>query len=208
MLITESKFRRLVRRVIAESSHNQLDNITEQNISDALFSAVMKHCDGKQPSHSGVEDDAIVEEVIENVFHSEDEKTKLKMTNFAYDSILDVVYKHFTGFDISPNSLKRDCINAASEILGNINSGYGDILNTISNTKTLKDFASGDVQSKIKDMLLQSMSQEDVEMMGGKIDALVSLAIKQYENELDMGVSSDVALENAMDYLKSFYDFE
>ena len=196
MLITESKFRRLVRRVIAESSHNQLDNITEKSISDVLFSTVMKHCDGKQPSYSGVEDDAIVEEVIEKVFHSEDENTKLKMTNFAYDSILDVVYKHFSGLSIDPSSLKKDCANAAHKILSNIN------------TSALKSFTSGDVQNKIKDMLLQSMSQEDIEMMSGKIDTLVQFAVDEYESDVDSGVSSDVALENAMDYLKSFYDFE
>ena len=195
MLITESKFRKLVRRVIAESSHNQLGDITEQSISDVLFNTVMKHCDGKQPSFSGVEDDAIVEEVIEKVFHSEDENTKAKMTNFAYESILDVVYKHFSGLSIDPSSLKKDCVSAAYKILSNIN------------TSTLKNFASGDVQNKIKDMLLQSMSQDDVEMMSGKIDSLVALAVEQYENELDTGTSSDVALENAMDYLKSFYDF-
>tara|TARA_B100000035_G_C20766908_1_gene450873 strand:- start:12 stop:599 length:588 start_codon:yes stop_codon:yes gene_type:complete len=195
MLITESRFRKLVRRVIAESSHNQLGDITEQSISDVLFNTVMKHCDGKQPSFSGVEDDAIVEEVIEKVFHSEDENTKAKMTNFAYESILDVVYKHFSGLSIDPSSLKKDCVSAAYKILSNIN------------TSTLKNFASGDVQNKIKDMLLQSMSQDDVEMMSGKIDSLVALAVEQYENELDTGTSSDVALENAMDYLKSFYDF-
>ena len=222
MIIKESSLRKYIREIICETYQIE-DDINHEKIKDILSNTIYYNCDNKFPEYSGIETREIASEFFVELFYINGEARESNRSGQAnlekaYRIVMDVIEKHFTGMSIDNANLDRDCERVAPAIMNAIKQtdsyrSHLEGLKPLINAKKLQDFASGNMENevsvheKIKNSILKDMTQEEINELGPKIDTLVDFAINEYEADIEDGTDPDLALENALDYLKSFYEF-
>ena len=222
MLIKESSLRRYIRKIIFET-HQFESDINHEKIKDTLADTIYMHCDNKFPKNNDTENIDIASEFFSELFYingevRENNRSGQANLDKAHEIVIDVIEKHFTGMPIDSDGLDRDCERVAPAIMNAIakTDSYKEHLEGFkrqTNAQRLQDFASGSMENevsiheKIKNLMLKDMTQEEISELGPKIDNLVKHAVNEYEAEVEDGTDPDLALESALDYLKSFYEF-
>lgn len=222
MLITEKKLRSIIRSCIFESSQDFYDHQAEYELDNQEYEdyvsmsggdkkieaylciSAREHISSFEPGDEDPENISfsILDDVIRNIFNY-----TLPNDNF-YPWINDAVYaiqenivsKHLTKDTLNRENLKESCKEAMPAILNAIKDKmfykvFDFLSNLALNIKTLN------IKNKIKKELGSKASEEN-------IDNLISYTTKMFKEEVESGTPSDIAVEDALDYLKGFYDFD